>query len=297
MWRGSAVELVCAFSSSIQSRSTEVLSVIRKHPLVAFFVLAYALSWWPWPLYAAGVPGEPFLSFGPLVAAVIVLAVTAGRPGLRALVARMLRWRVRWYWYAVALALPLTVDALASAINVALGAPAPTFGPGAPWYSVIMVFAIRLVNPLDGPLGEEPGWRGFALPNLQVTRSPLIATTILALLVTGWHLPLVLGSGSNPLPPFALLGTFAGTFWFTWVFNHTNGSVLLTLIMHAADATLFGLPTAGLGRADLERALLLKVVLVCVVTIGLCVFDRQAWRFPAPALARSNISNRQKNEN
>ena len=271
-----------------------MLSVIRKHPLVAFFVLAYALSWWPWPLYAAGVPGEPFLSFGPLVAAVIVLAVTAGRPGLRALVARMLRWRVRWYWYAVALALPLTVDALASAINVALGAPAPTFGPGAPWYSVIMVFAIRLVNPLDGPLGEEPGWRGFALPNLQVTRSPLIATTILALLVTGWHLPLVLGSGSNPLPPFALLGTFAGTFWFTWVFNHTNGSVLLTLIMHAADATLFGLLTAGLGRADLERALLLKVVLVCVVTIGLCVLDRQGWRFPAPALERSNISNRQK---
>jgi uncharacterized protein len=268
--------------------------VIRKHPLVAFFVLAYALSWWAWPLYAAGVPGEPFISFGPLFAAVIVVAVTAGRSGLRALAARMFRWRVRWHWYAVALGLPISVDALASAINVALGAPAPSFGPATPWYAVIMVFAIRLVNPLDGPLGEEPGWRGVALPHLQVTRSPLIATGILALLVTGWHLPLVLGSGSNPLPPFALLGTFAGTFWFTWVFNHTNGSVLVTLIMHAADGTFFGLLTAGLGSADVERGLLLKVVLVCVVTIGLCVLDRQGWRFPAPALARSNISNRQK---
>ena len=57
-------------------------SVIRKHPLVAFFVLAYALSWWPWPLYAAWVVRqEPFLSFGPLFAAVIVVAVTAGRMG------------------------------------------------------------------------------------------------------------------------------------------------------------------------------------------------------------------------
>ena len=269
-------------------------SVIRKHPLVAFFVLAYAMSWWPWPLYAAGVPGEPFLSFGPLFAALIVIAVTDGRHGLRALAARMVRWRVGWRWYAVALALPLSVDALASVINIALGAPAPSFNLGTPWYTVIMVFAIRLVNPMDGPVGEEPGWRGFALPGLQVTRSPLVATTILALLVTGWHLPLVLGSGSNPLPPFALIGTFAGTFWFTWIFNHTNGSVLITLIMHAADGTLLGLLTAGLGDADLERGLLLKVVLVCLVSIGLCVFDRQMWRFPAPALARSNISSRQK---
>jgi uncharacterized protein len=271
-------------------------SVIRNHPLVAFFILAYALSWWPWPLYAAGVPGEPFLAFGPLLAAVIVVALTAGRLGLRALVARMVRWRVSWRWYAVALALPLSVDALASVINVALGAPAPSFNLAAPWYTVIVVFAIRLVNPLDGPVGEEPGWRGFALPGLQLTRSPLVATSILALLVTGWHLPLVLGSGSNPLPPFALLGTFAVTFWYTWVFNHTNGSVLITIIMHAADGTFFGFLTAGLGDADLERGLLLKVVLVCAVSIGLCVLDRQGWRSPAPALATSIISNRQENE-
>jgi uncharacterized protein len=270
-----------------------VKSMIRNHPLVAFFILAYALSWWPWPLYATWVVRiEPFIAFGPLLAAIIVVAVTTGRTGLRALAARVFRWRVRWHWYVVALALPLTVDALASAINIALGAPAPTFGSAAPWYTVIMVFAIRLINPMDGPVGEEPGWRGFALPHLQATRSPLIATTILALLVTGWHLPLVFGSGSNPLPPFALIGTFAVTFWFTWIFNHTNGSVLITLIMHAADGTVFGFLTAGLGDADLERGVLIKVVLVCVVAIGLCVLDRQVWRSPAPALARSNISNR-----
>ena len=140
-------------------------SVIRKHPLVAFFVLAYAMSWWPWPLYAAGVPGEPFLSFGPLFAALIVIAVTDGRHGLRALAARMVRWRVGWRWYAVALALPLSVDALASVINIALGAPAPSFNLGHPWYTVIVVFAIRYrrrkgvaAEQIEGSTALEVTW-------------------------------------------------------------------------------------------------------------------------------------------
>ena len=51
---------------------------------------------------------------------------------------------------------------------------------------------MRLVNPLDGPLAEEPGWRGYAQPRLQAARSPLRSTLILCLLVSGWHLPLYL---------------------------------------------------------------------------------------------------------
>ena len=79
--------------------------VVRGHPLVAFFVLAYALAWWAWPLYAwYGFP-VPFFPSGPLLAALVVVAVTAGRPGLRALGARMLRWRVGRRWYAVVLGL------------------------------------------------------------------------------------------------------------------------------------------------------------------------------------------------
>jgi uncharacterized protein len=257
------------------------MSALTKHRLVSFFVLAYAFSWWPWPLYAAGVPGEPFLSFGPLIAAVVVIAVSDGRPGLRALTARMLRWRVGWRWYAVALGLPLAVDGLAWVLNAMLGAPSPSLGGGLPWYGLFLVFAVRLINPLDGPLGEEPGWRAHGLPALQFARSPLAATAILALLVAGWHLPLVLGSGSNPLPPFALLGTFAGTFWFTWIFNHTGGSGFMSLIMHAMDGTFFGFVAAGWVAADVERGLLLKVVLVCAVTIGLLLFDRAVWRAPA----------------
>jgi membrane protease YdiL (CAAX protease family) len=147
-----------------------------------------------------------------------------------------------------------------------------------------MVFAVRLINPMDGPMGEEPGWRGFALPGLQASRSPLVATLILALLVTIWHVPLFFLEGD--LPPSVIvggvLGPFAFTFVATWLFNHTGGSVLMTIVMHAAEGTvqpgaLWSAPAAA------AQAVLLYSVVYCVVAIGLVIFDRKAWRAPAPS--------------
>jgi len=121
---------------------------------------------------------------GPLLAALVVIPITQGWAGLRELGLRMIRWRVRWYWYAVAVGIPLTAAVVAVALIVALGAPAPSLATLPPLTAVLMVFAIRLINPLDGPMGEEPGWRGVALPGLQGSgRSPLLATFILAPLV------------------------------------------------------------------------------------------------------------------
>src|SRR5215211_5403361 len=68
-----------------------LVSAIRRHPLVAFFVLTYALSWWVVPF---GWEQFPFLATGPLLAALIVLALTEGRAGLQDLGSRMIRWRV-----------------------------------------------------------------------------------------------------------------------------------------------------------------------------------------------------------
>ena len=104
-------------------------------------------------------------AFGSLMAAIIVVAVTERRPGMRRLATRMLRWRVGWRWYVIALGLPISVDLLASTINHAFGAPIPAVGQAVPWYT------IRLVHPIDGPVSEEPGSRGYALPRLQHTRS------------------------------------------------------------------------------------------------------------------------------
>jgi membrane protease YdiL (CAAX protease family) len=82
-------------------------------------------------------------------------------------------------------------------------------------------------------LGEEPGWRGFALPQLQTKHSPIVASLILAPIWALWHLPLI--GNEFPLPivmPF-ILSVFGGTFALTWLFNRTNGSVLLPMLFHA----------------------------------------------------------------
>ena len=139
------------------------MSAVRRHPIITFFVLTYALTW-------GALPWESFLATGPLLAALIVIPLTQGWAGLRDLGSRMIRWRVGWIWYALAIGLPIAVHLLTVVLNVALGAPAPSLAQFSPWYTILVVFAVRLINPLDGPLSEEPGWRGFAQPRLQAAR-------------------------------------------------------------------------------------------------------------------------------
>jgi membrane protease YdiL (CAAX protease family) len=257
-------------------------SVVKRHPLITFFVLAYAISWGFLPIEAVR-----FMPAGPLIAALIVALLTRGWAGLRELGSRMIRWRVRWYWYVVAIGLPLAVVMLTAGLNVALGASAPSLAQFGSVTTILMVFAVRLVNPADGALGEEPGWRGFALPGLQSTLSPLVSTLILGVLVSGWHVPILFLEEGGLQPSYLggfLLGTVGVTFWYSWLFNHTGGSVLITLIAHATQGTITigGFWSAG---ADLAQANLLMGVVASAVAIGLVVFDRKAWRAPTPARA------------
>jgi membrane protease YdiL (CAAX protease family) len=152
--------------------------------------------------------------------------------------------------------------------------------------TILLVFAVRLIDPTDGPLGEEPGWRGFALPGLQTSRSPLVTTLILAVFITGWHLPTFFLEGGFQPSIFVggVLGTVAVTFWYTWLFNHTGGSVLITLVSHAAQGTIqIGAPWSA--SADVAQAFLVYGIVAIAVAIGLVVFDWQLWRGPAPASA------------
>jgi CAAX protease family protein len=126
-----------------------VSSVVRRHPIITFFVLSYALAWML-------VPFGSFGAYGPLVAALIVIPITRGVAGLEELGLRVVRWRVGWYWYAVAIGVPLAVHLAVVVLNVATGAGVPSL-TFASLTTFLMVFAIRLVNPTDGPLDENPG--------------------------------------------------------------------------------------------------------------------------------------------
>jgi len=216
-----------------------LVSLIRRYPLITFFVLAYALSWWPLVVKIGGPVAEGIFPFGPMLAAIVLTALTLGWIGTKALLARQVRWRVGVRWYAVALLLPAVLAVAAVSLNVMLGAPAPTEAVLAGVVALPMVFVFRLV--FSGPLGEELGWRGYALPRLQVGRSALSASLILGVIWATWHLPFYL-SGAVTLVEFAStwVSTFAATIVITWLFNNTNGSVLLTMLLHASNGTMLG---------------------------------------------------------
>ena len=138
----------------------KVRAFVRRYELVIFFALSYLIGW-------SMLPFGTFLAFAPLVSAVLVLLIAEGLPGLARLGRRLIRWRVNWIWYAAAIILPLLVHALAIGLNMAAGAPAPSLTQFQPWYTVLLVFALRMVNTTYGPLGEEPAWRGIVPPRFQ----------------------------------------------------------------------------------------------------------------------------------
>ncbi|MEU8611165.1 type II CAAX endopeptidase family protein [Actinoplanes sp. NPDC048791] len=248
-----------------------VAAWVRGHRLTTFFVLAFVLAWWSWPLYQFDIwPRQAFNAIGALLAALIVIAVAEGRPGFRDLGRRMIRWRVPWYFYAFALGLPLVVRFAAVLVN---SGPAPQWSNLA-WSSFALMFLVRLVNPMDGPLAEEPAWRGFAVPRLQERRSPLMSAVILGVLVALWHLPLIGDTGW-----IGIVTTFVITIVYVWLFNRTGGSVLLVLLFHNAQGFVT-MGDLGYTGTDLARQQLIEFAAWTVVAGLLIVLDRAAWRVP-----------------
>ena len=196
-----------------------------------FFILAFALSWYPWIVALTRGRTSGPNPLGPFVAGTIVTAIDSGWAGLREFFGRILRWRVDAKWYAITFATPILICLFAAGLVLPFIKTSPLSSFSIDKFRELperFVFILLFVG-----LGEEPGWRGFALPRLQIKHSPLIASLILAPIWALWHLPLI--GNEFPLPivaPF-VLSVFGGTFLLTWVFNRAEGSVLLTMLFHA----------------------------------------------------------------
>jgi membrane protease YdiL (CAAX protease family) len=202
-------------------------------------------------------------------------------------VSRLIRWRVSWIWYALAIAVPLSVKFASIGLNTALGAPVPKIAEFSVWYSLPIAIVINIVNPLHAQLPEEAGFRGWDLPKLQSTRTPIAATVLMAIGVTIGHIPLFVMPqfGSSPIEATA---TVAVTFWYAWLFNHASGSALLTLIAHATEGTI-ETSTLWPATADTIRMTWLYTLVWCLVAIGLLVFNRRFWTKP-PSTGRRRRS-------
>ncbi len=101
------------------------MTLMKRYPLITFFVLAYALSWWPWLLYTAHLFPFPLFPTGPALAALLMTGIIGGWAGTKALLLRLVQWRARPSWYAVVLLLPVVIWGAAVILNVLLGAPVP----------------------------------------------------------------------------------------------------------------------------------------------------------------------------
>ncbi len=149
---------------------------IRRYPTVAFFTLAYGFAWLCWGIdITLGGAAQGLIAigqFGPLLAALIVIGVTEGRGGVRALLGRLRNWRIGGGLYAIAIIGPFLLALGATLLDALTGGVAPSLARqvpnGVPQGAIVPLLPILFIFGFffGGPLGEEPGWRGFALPRL-----------------------------------------------------------------------------------------------------------------------------------
>jgi uncharacterized protein len=279
--------------------------VMVQRPLLAFFIIAYAFSWImsiPCVLAEWGVlPKSIFGVFffikafaGPFVAAIIMVNLTEGKEGLASFRRRFRQARAGWQWYLFILLVIPALFLLGIAVQPGTLANFQGFpNDSLRYFGVYYLIAFVLTFFAGGPLAEEPGWRGFALPRMQAQYSarrygPLWAALLLGVVWAFWHLPDFLTSAQGGGP-----GTGWGTFFtnlpifvlmvielsiiMAWVYNHTRGSLFIMILLHASINTagvlpeLFHVPNTPIfTMADLALlfALTLPTLLIVILTRG-----------------------------
>jgi membrane protease YdiL (CAAX protease family) len=255
---------------------------VARHPLVTFFALCFALTWGLGLVIIAGghgllpftVPFVPLFYLGvyaPTIAALIVGGVTGGPAGLRAALAGWTRWRARPVWYLLAVALFPLLGLVAVALYAAGGGTLAMHLP-----APAALAALFILGATFGPIGEQAGWRGFALPRLQARFGPVRASLLLGAIWGGWHgiLWLIPGTGQSVYPFLVfVLATIAQQVIFTWLSNTTAGSLAVLACLHYSVNTTLTL-NGALGVVPPRPFLALTVALLCSVALALAVATR-----------------------
>jgi uncharacterized protein len=234
---------------------------IQKHPLAVYFVLAYVFAWIIIPLPPSSLAFGFLALFGPAFSATLIARVTEGPAGVRELWSRALLWRVEPLMYEFAILLPPALIVIGMGIAYLLGNPVTFQTNGMIGLATAALF-----------VGEELGWRGYALPRLLSQRNPITASLILGCLWALWHLPNFIfpTAGVPPLGPFPLFAVWviAETFVFTWLYINSTGSVLITTLMHASinAFTFEGMDLTG--KWMLQAALWVITAFILVLISG-----------------------------
>jgi uncharacterized protein len=229
--------------------------------IVFFFVLTFAWSWLLGSVANYTKQHSPVFSliltitsgFGPGIAAFMTVAFFTGRNGLIAWLKNALNWRIDWRWFALAFITPPIVMLLALAIHWAFGGTIP-LSP-AVGHIPLAIANFGFVFLIGGPLGEEFGWRSYALPALCSKMGWRTASLIIGIIWGLWHLPwfFTTGTAQSHMPFITfMLNIIAGSVLFSWLFMQSKGSVLPVLIAHTSLNAFAGIlsiiPSAETAR-------------------------------------------------
>ena len=269
-----------ATTTTTPSRTTTIAFPLK------FVLIAFAFTWAFWllaTLEARGlisslpVPALFLGAFGPMVAAVVLTAQESGRAGLRSLLSRVVRWRVAPVWYAVAILGPFVLTLGTMALHVVFGGRPPDLSAMIGVLPTVLALTVYMLVQVG--IGEEIGWRGYALPKLQTGYSALTSSVILGVIWALWHLPVFFNPATSySNTPFLVFLVFLIPFaiLYTWVFNSTGGSVLMAMILHAVTNASTGpllraIPEAATVFSNtgvyLVQAALLWVAAIAVVLV------------------------------
>jgi uncharacterized protein len=228
------------------------------HPLVAFFALAFGITWGGWALLLAtrsiascSTMCILYPGWGPSIAAVIMAVLIGGRIGLGNLMRSLLRWRVGLQWYVVALFVALAV--VFTSIGIAMlffgKFTDSSFSPY--WYTPFLaLFPAIGIHFIFSGLPEELGWRGFALPQLMAKHSVLVASLILGIFEGLWHLPnyTILSPFSPLIFAIFFLNVLAVGIFRAWLYVNTNRSTFIVTLFHGALDATGAIFLAGVGK-------------------------------------------------
>lgn len=178
--------------------------------------------------------------FGPFISAIVATLLFRGKSDLKALFRKVIEWRVSYKWYLIALFLPSLLHWLGLSIwSYFSGTSIVWPDAGAylsSWFQIMIVATLYYIS-------EELGWRGFLQPRFLSFKNVLKSTLIFGLIWSVWHYPIWitstwLSSGSWGIAIIMVLSNtlfaMSLTFFITWIFKNTNGSILLAMIFHGA---------------------------------------------------------------
>lgn len=261
--------------------------------ILAFFAFNFGWTWSLWGISALLKPQAETLStvlflasaFGPGLAAIAVMLIFEGRAGLCRWLRQCLRWRIGWRWWALAFFAPPLIMLAALALHGALGGVIPASAVAD--HVLIAIAKFPLVLIFGGPLGEEFGWRGYALPALSARMGWRRASLIIGAAWALWHLPLLfmVGTAQADLPIMLFVASTIGlSVVMARLSVNTSFSVLPAILLHSVinwwSMAVPIMPAGGDSQAY-------SLVAVIAILFALVALLKPGPKLPAPVYVRA----------